>query len=57
MASQVVVPRSLRLAGALTVLLSLGLSTIAIGARLYIKLRILRKFRSEDCKIPQTEDA
>ena len=57
MSSQVVVPRSLRLAGVFTVLLGFGMSTVAIGARIYVKLRISRQFLSEDCKTVQTEHA
>ncbi len=50
MPSQVIVPRSLRIAEVLTVALGFGLSTIAIYARMYQKLRIARKFSLEDCK-------
>lgn len=51
MTSHIVLPRSLRIAEVFTVLLGLGLSTIAIGARIYMKLRVSRQFHSEDCKI------
>lgn len=50
MPTQVIVPHSLRVAEVLTVTLGFGLSTIAICARLYAKLRIARNFLSEDCK-------
>ena len=47
---QVIVPQSLRIGQYFTVILGFGLSTLAIAARLYTKLRITRKFLSEDCK-------
>ena len=50
MESQVITPRSLRLGEIFAVLLGLGLSTITISARVYVKARVLRKFLSEDCK-------
>ncbi|KAL8981950.1 MAG: hypothetical protein Q9205_003405 [Flavoplaca limonia] len=45
---QVIVPQSLRIGQYFTVLLGFGLSTLAIAARLYTKLRITRKLLSED---------
>lgn len=48
---EVITPRSLRLAEIFTVLLGLGLSTVAISARTYMKVRVLRQFLSEDCNI------
>lgn len=50
MVLKVVTPRSLRLGEIFAILLGLGLSTIAISARIYMKSRVLRKFLSEDCK-------
>lgn len=50
MPSQVIVPHSLRIAEVLTVALGFGLSTIAICARMFTKLRIAREFLLEDCK-------
>lgn len=47
---QVITPRSLRLAEIFTIILGLGLSTLAMSARMYVKLRVSRKFLSEDCK-------
>ncbi|KAL8999893.1 MAG: hypothetical protein Q9169_001298 [Polycauliona sp. 2 TL-2023] len=45
---QVIVPSSLRIGQYFTVILGFGLSTLAISARLYTKLRITRKLLSED---------
>lgn len=47
---QVITPRSLRLAEIFTIILGMGLSTLAISTRVYVKLRVSRKFLSEDCK-------
>jgi hypothetical protein len=44
----------MRVAQVFTLALGLGLSTAAIGARIYVKLRIWRQFLSEDCKVIQT---
>lgn len=52
----VITPRSLRLAEIFTIILGLGLSTAAISVRTYVKLRILRKFLSEDCKVTPIGD-
>lgn len=49
MTLEVIVPRSLRVGEIFAVLLGLGLSTITISARIYVKSRIFRKFLSEDC--------
>ena len=51
MPAQVVVPDSLRIGEYLTVILGFGLSTIAIGARIYTKCRITKKFLLEDCEL------
>ena len=48
---EVIVPRSMRIGEIFTVLLGFGLATLAIGARTYTKLRITRKFLSEDCML------
>ncbi|KAL8669878.1 MAG: hypothetical protein Q9168_005551 [Polycauliona sp. 1 TL-2023] len=45
---QIIVPSSLRTGQYLAVILGFGLSTLAISARLYTKLRITRKLLSED---------
>lgn len=57
MVSQVPIPTSLRLGEIFAVLLGLGLSTITIGARVYVKSRVLKKFLSEDCKSLGNEHA
>lgn len=44
------VPHSLRVAEIFTVILGFGLATIAISARIYTKLRVVRNFLLEDCK-------
>ena len=49
MVMEVVSPRSLHLGGIFAYLLGLGLSTIALSARIYMKSRVLKKFLSEDC--------
>ena len=51
MPAQVIVPDSLRIGEYLTVALGFGLSTIAICARIYTKLRITKKFLLEDCEL------
>lgn len=50
MAPQVIVPHSMRIGQIFTVLLGFGLSSLAVGVRLYTKSRITRKFLSEDCE-------
>lgn len=54
---QVITPRSLRLAEIFTIILGLGLSTLAISVRIYVKLRVSRKFLSEDCTVMLTGHA
>ena len=54
---QVITPRSLRLAEIFTIILGLGLSILAISIRIYVKLRISRKFLSEDCRLIFTGQA
>ena len=56
MPSQVIVPLSMRIGQVLTILLGFGLSTFAIGSRVYTKLRITRKFLAEDCKLSSLRD-
>ena len=51
MPTEVIVPHSMRIGEIFTVLLGFGLATLAIGARTYTKLRITRKFLSEDCML------
>ncbi|KAL8706502.1 MAG: hypothetical protein Q9201_000434 [Fulgogasparrea decipioides] len=48
MVVQVIVPHSLRVGEVFTVAFGFGLSTVAICARIYTKLRIVRNFLSED---------
>lgn len=57
MTFEVVTPRSLRLAEIFTILLGLGMSTVAISARIYMRLRVMKQFISEDCKTVCTEYA
>ena len=57
MVSQVPIPTSMRLGEIFAVFLGLGLSTITIGARVYVKSRVLKKFFSEDCKSIENEHA
>ena len=49
MTLEIITPRSLRLGEIFAVLLGLGLSTITISARIYVKSRVFRRFLSEDC--------
>ena len=57
MAVEIVVPLSLRIGQYLSMILGFGLSTLAVGARVYTKLRISRKFLLEDCKLSPLRDA
>lgn len=51
MSANITLPPSIRDGVYLTLVFGFGLATIAIGIRVYTKLRIVRKFLSEDCKL------
>jgi hypothetical protein len=56
MPPDLVVPLFLRVGEVLTLALGFGLSTLAICARLYTKVRIDRKMMIEDCKCSPPEE-
>lgn len=51
MSANITLPPSIRDGVYLTLVFGFGLSTIAIGIRVYTKLRIMKEFLSEDCKL------
>ena len=50
MATSVVVPPGLRIGEVLVLILGFAPSTLAVGARIYTKWRIMRKMGLEDCE-------
>ena len=51
MSSQVLVPHALQVGLIWDLALCIGLTTLAICARTYVKLRMKKEFLSEDCEL------
>lgn len=52
MSSQTFIPHALRVGLVCDILLCLGLTTLAICGRTYVKLRVSKEFLLEDCELP-----